>query len=491
MGAYANPQEIEGQQDPGAYSKPLQKMFDTITAGAMNASDNITKIKLAQSERILQENKQRAARNEALLKELNEGEQNINVLVAKGKALAPKGLDYDCYDGAADRWRSLQTKIDTGQGTPSDKREVAKILASVDGFAKGAANTSGMIEKVKVSNNNIGDGAYDPLGSDPNMLRALIGLEKKDGNVLQPGFQKMDDGNGNFIDDYSQPGYTVFKWDETINGKTKTHAESFISATELEKSLNGGGGGGIIFKKSFESDNEKIRKTFQATENGGIFEYKGGAYTNKVTPIYLGDAYAKSVQLGTQGTGGVTRQPMRIINKQKILTDVNATVESVSTASASNPKEVASRYFNYVQPVIGEKNPNKETYNKLPNFAKFEKMPDDFSYESTININDKEGLIKIINNNSKAAFAQSIPNSQAYGNPITISDKDLLWEKDANSGKVPKELLKDWNKVKEAKGDAYEIKTIKLGDGKIRNVLISKDQDGKVFLEIVGYNTNQ
>jgi hypothetical protein len=490
MGAYANPQEIEGQQDPGAYSKPLQKMFDTITAGAMNASDNITKIKLAQSERILQENKERATKNSALLKELNEGEQNINVLVAKGKALAPKGLDYDCYDGAADRWRTLQTKIDLGGGTPEDKREIAKILASVDGFAKGAANTSGMIEKVKVSNNNIGDGAYDEDGSDPNMLRALIGLEKKDGNVLQPGFQKMDDGNGNWIDDYSQPGYTVFKWDETVNGETKTNPETFISTTELEKSLNGGGGGGIIFKKSFESDNEKVRKAYQATENGGgIFEYKNDVYTNKVTPTYLTGSYTKSTQVGGQTAGTVTRQPMRLINKEKILEDVKTAVESVSTASASNPKEAASRYFNYVLPVTKEENPNKEAYNNLPEYAKFKKMPTDFSYKSVININDKEGLIKIINDNSKAAFVQSIPNSQAYGNPITISDKELAWEKDTNK-KIPAEyvaLLKD----AESKGSDHVIKSMKLADGKVRNVLIAKEKDGKVFLEIVGYNTNQ
>lgn len=485
MGAYANPQEIEGQQDPGAYSKPLQKMFDTITAGAMNASDNITKIKLAQSERILQENKIRATKNDTLLKELDQKQQGLQVLLAKGQMNAPKGLNYDCYNIALKDWEVLQTKIDKGEGTAADKRTVAQILASVDGFVKGAADTSGIIEKIKVARNNIGDGQIDKKGTDPDMLRAYIALENKDGETIMPAFNINEDGTTNYL----EPGYNLFPPAGTDGSKG---SPKFISATKLNESLNGGANGGVIFQKSFESDNKKVRDAYKASEDGGgIFEYKGAAFTNKVTPAYLSNSYTRSTQLGTQGTGGITRQPMRLVNKEKILENVGTTIDGISAGAASNPNEVASRYFNYVLPAINDKNPNKEAYKSLPDFAKFAEMPKGFDYGSVINIDDKEGQMKIINKNSRAAFAQSIPNSQAYGNPITISDKDLLWEKDANSGKVPKELLKDWNKVKEAKGDAYEIKTIKLGDGKIRNVLISKDQDGKVFLEIVGYNTNQ
>jgi hypothetical protein len=482
MGAYANPQEIEGQQDPGAYSKPLQKMFDTITASAMNASDNITKIKLAQSERILQENKQKAAKNDAILKELDEKQQGMQVLVEKGKMVAPKGLNYDCYNGALDRWRALQTKIDLGDGTADDKRETAKILASVDGFVKGAADTNSIIEKIKVARNNIGDGQIDKNGTDPDMLRAYVALENKNGEKIMPAFNTNADGTAN----YSEPGYNLFP-DPDADGKVGV--AKFISTTKLMESLNGGANGGVVFQKSFESDNEKVRKAYQADKEGnGIFEYKGEAYTNKVTSAYLGNSYTKSTQVGTQGTGGVTRQPMRVIDKEKILNSVGTTIESVSTAAASNPKEAASRYFNYVQPAMSKDNPNKDQYAKLPEYAKFVEMPDKFDYNSTINIDDKTGLMEAINKNSKAAFVQSIPASQAFGNPITISDKELAWEKEANV-KVPKGLKATWDQIN--KNGGSEIKTIDLGGGKIRNVVIAKDEQGKMFLEIVGYNTKQ
>ena len=483
MGAYANPQEIEGQQDLGAYSKSLQKMFDTVTAGALNASDNITKIKLAQSEKILQENKERATKNNAILKELDEKQQGMQVLVEKGKMAAPKGLNYDCYNGALDRWRAVQTKIDLGDGTADDKREVAQILASVDGFVKGAADTNSIIEKIKVARNNIGDGQIDKLGTDPDMLRAYVALENKNGEKIMPAFNTNADGTAN----YSEPGYNLFP-DPDADGKVGP--AKFISTQKLMESLDGGANGGVIFQKSFESDNEKVRSAYKASEDGGgIFEYKGAAFTNKVTSTYLSDSYTRSVPLGTQGTAGVTRQPMKLINKEKILENVGTAIDGISVGAASNPKEVASRYFNYVLPAIDDKNPNKAQYEKLPDYAKFVEMPKDFSYKSVINIDDKEGLIKIINKNSRAAFAQSIPDSQAYGNPITISDKELTWEKDTNK-KIPAEylaLLKD----AESKGSDHVIKSMKLADGKVRNVLIAKEKDGKVFLEIVGYNTNQ
>jgi hypothetical protein len=489
MGAYSNPQEIEGQQDLAGNARALQGMFNTIVGSAQNASDNITKIRIAGSEKILQENKQRAAKNDALLKDLDEREQGMQVLLEKGKTIAPKGMNYDCYDTALNEWRGLQLKIDKGEGSPADKRKAAQILASVDGFVKGAANTSGVVEKIKVARNNIGDGKIDTNGSDPNMLRAYIALESRDGNKIQPGFQTTKDGDENISIDYSQPGYNILEWKETVDGKEIIHPEQFISATKLEESLNGGSDGGIIFQKSFESDNEKVRKAYQADKEGnGIFEYKGEAYTNRVTSAYLGDGYTKSTQVGTQGTGGVTRQPMRIIDKKKILTSVGTTIESVSTAAASNPKEAASRYFNYIQPAMSEDNPNKDQYKSLPDYAKFVEMPDKFDYNSTINIDDKTGLMEAINKNSKAAFIQSIPASQAFGNPITISDKELAWEKEANKN-VPKGLKAIWDQVNENGGS--EIKTIDLGGGKIRNVVIAKDEQGKMFLEIVGYNTKQ
>jgi hypothetical protein len=490
MGAYSNPQEIEGQQDLGGYSRALQGMFDKVAAGVENASQGIIRRRLAENEKILQENKQKAAKNEALLKDLDEKEQGMRILLEKGKMVSPKGMNYDCYNTALDKWRELQTKIDKGEGSPSDKRESAQILASVDMFVKGAANTSGIIEKIKVARNNIGDGKIDTKGSDPYMLRAYIALEKREGDKIQPSFGTIKDENGNELIDYSQPGYKIEKW--TDDDGTE-HPEQFISATRLEESLNGGSDGGIIFQKSFESDNEKVRKAYQADKEGnGIFEYKGEAYTNRVTPSNL-SGFARSTQVGTQGTGGVTRQPMRVVDKEKILTAVGTTIDSVSTAAASNPKEAASRYFNYILPAMSEENPNKDQYKNLPEYAKFQPMPDKFSYDSLISLDDKDGLMKTINSNSKAAFVQSLPDSQPFGNPITISDKDYAWEKEANK-KMPKNLLDAYNEAK-AKGENYVIKSVKLADGKVRNVLIASEKnekgEDKLFLEIVGYNTNQ
>jgi len=479
MGAYSNPQEIEGQQDLGGYSRALQSMFDKIAGGVQNATENIIK-----------RNKENAAKNGAIVKELNEKAQGLQVLVEKGKAAGPKELNYNCYDTAIDRWLGLQTKIDKGEGSPNDKREVAQILASVDGFVKGAADTNGIIQKVHTAKNNIGDGQIDLQGSDPYMFRAYVALDSKDGDKIQPGFQTSKDADGNVIIDYSQPGYNVTAWKETgPDGKEISHKEQFISAKKLNESLNGGSNGGIVFQKSFEGDNEKIRKAYQVGQDGsGIFEYKNDVYTNRVSADYLSNSYARSTQVGTQGTGGVTRQLMKTVDKEKVLKAVGTQIESVATASASNPKEAASRYFNYVLKATDADNPNKDQYAKLPEYAKFKKMPDDFSYDTPIDINNDKGLINTITYNSKAAFAQALPDNQPFGNPITISDKDLLWEKQANK-KVPAPLLKAWKEVG-GKDGVPVIKTITLPDGKVRNVLIGKDKDG-VFLEIVGYNTKQ
>jgi len=489
MGAYSNPQEVEGQQDLGAYSRSLQNMFDKVAAGVQNATESIAK----RREKVEQQNKEAAAKNENILRELNSKEQGVRVLVEKGKAAAPEGMNYDCYNSALDRWRELEKNIDYGTATNADKREAAQIMASVDGFVRGAANTAGIIEKIRVAKNNIGDGQIDLKGSDPYMFRAYVALEGKEGDKIQPDFQTTNI-DGVIKTDYSQPGYTVKAWVEKnpVTGEEIKHEDKFISAKELEASLNGGGDGGIVFQKSFEGDNDKVRKAYKAdAEGNGIFEYKNDTYTNKVTPTYLGSGYTRSTQVGGQTVGTVTRQPMRVVDKEKILKAVGTQIESVSTASASTPKEAASRYFNYVQPALGADNPNKDKYNALPEYAKFKEMPEDFEYGTTINITDtnSKALLETINYNSKAAFAQALPDSQPFGNPVTISDKDLLWEKQANA-KVPKPLLDTWNKVN-AKDGVPVIKSITLPDGKVRNVLIAKDESGKMFLEIVGYNTKQ
>ena len=494
MGAYSNPQEIEGQQDLAGHARALQGMFNTIVGSAQNASDNITKIRLSEAERIMQENKQRAAKNDALLKELNEGEQNINVLVEKGKGLSKDGLNYDCYNGAADRWRALQLKIDRGEGSPKDKREVAQILASVQRFAGGAANTSGIIESVKVAKDKIGDGSYDEKGSDPKMLRIYMALNDRNGKVLQPGFQKVDDGNGNLIDDYSQPGYTIFKWDEkNENGDVISHEEEFMDAEKLEKSLNGGAQGGLVFKTTYEKDNNQIREANKAIEGGGgIFKTNKGIFTGEVTDAFLTGVYTRSKQVGGQGTGGIVRQPMMLVDQPKVLSASLATINSVSSASAANPNEVASKYFNYVAPVMDEKNPNNAAYKKLKDYQQFQSMPTDFNYKSTIDIQDPK-IMAIINKNNQAAFMQTVPESQAVGGTITLSDKDFAWEKEANK-KIPKNLLAAYDEAKAA-GKNYAIVSAKLADGKFRKVLIAteKDEKGddKLFIEIVGNNTNQ
>ena len=494
MGAYSNPQEVEGQQDLGGHARALQGMFDKVASGVENASQGIIRRRLAENEKILLENKQRAVKNDALLKELNEGEQNINVLVEKGKAVSKDGLNYDCFNGAADRWRALQLKIDKGEGSPKDKREVAQILASVQRFAGGAANTSGVIENVKDAKDKIGGGSYDEKGSDPKMLRIYMGLNDRNGKVLQPGFQKVNDGNGNLVDDYSQPGYTIFKWDEkNEKGDVISHEEEFMDAERLEKSLNGGAQGGLVFKTTYEKDNNQIREANKAIEGGGgIFETNKGIFTGKVTPAFLTDVYTRSQQVGGQGTGGIVRQPMVLVDQPKVLSTSLATINSVSSASAVNPNEVASKYFNYVAPVMDENHPNNAAYKKLKDYEQFQSMPDGFSYKSTIDIQDTETM-GIINKNSQAAFMQTVPKSQAVGGTITISDKDYAWEKEANK-KIPKNLEAAYNEAKAA-GKNYAIVNAKLADGKFRKVLIATEKDekgeGKLFIEIVGNNTNQ
>jgi len=418
MGAYANPQEIEGQFDLTQNQRSLQRMFDTVTASAMNVSERIAKEQEANAKRV-----------QASLNESQEGEAKLQLLLQNGIAKAKTGMNYDCYQEGIKEWTKINNKINLGGATPEDKRKASQIMASISNFANTAANTAPMIEELEESKKLVGEGSPDLYGCNPDIIRLMNGLKNKDGSIVQPSFYKDADGKN----DYTNEGYTLFGYEDKDGTK---HPEVFISGQELEKALSGGGPNGMVYKKSYSSDNKKISDAFKISENGmGIFEYDKNEPTGKVAVDYLTDQPGKEIERKVQG--GVWKQRTLKIDRNKILNAVGTQLDAVADSSATVTNEIATKYNNYVLPVIDkDRNPNFDKYNELEDFAKFKPIPGydkAFPYNEAILTTDEEKLA-IIRHNNRAAFAQTLRTEQAVGEPYFVPNPKPVKAKKASTG---------------------------------------------------------
>lgn len=473
MGAYANPQEIEGQFDFTQDQKNLQRMFDTITTSAANSSEKIAEL-----------HKANAKKNKVIVDQTEEDGAKLQILLAKGVGKEKTGLNYDCYQDAIKEYKDINTKVAGGIATPEEKRKAAQIVASIDNFSGTAADTSSLIESWDKSMKMVGEGAPDLAGCDHNMIRALNALKSRDGNQIQPGFYQ--DTNG--VTDYSNQGYWLNEYKDADGIE---YPKQFISGKQLNSALDNGGASGMVYKKSYSSDNDKVYNAFKIGDDGmGIFEYNKNEPTGKVAPDYLSGEYGKTIVV-KKAEGGEWRQRTAKVDQNKILNAVSTQLDAVADASATVTNEVATKYNNYVLPATSkETNPNFDKYNELEDFAKFVPIPGydkAFPYNKAILTSDEETL-KAIRHNNKAAFAQTLKKEQATGESYFVHK----YESDAEIKLVSdKKYIGAFDKKFAAQKMTTGSLTIPInipnakGEAITRNFIVTKGKDGKYTAEII------
>jgi hypothetical protein len=404
MGAYSNPDQNAGVEALKQEGQAYQNMFASVAKSFGEASEKIAERHSANEKR-----------NKAILDQTEEGKAKLQVLFEKGVGKEKTGMNYDCYQEAIKEWGVLNTKQLKGDASPEEKRRAAQILASIDNFSSTASDAYGLIENWNKSLKLVGEGSPDLAGCDPDMVRALTALDKRDGSQIQPGFYKDEDGNY----DYTNHGYILSGYKDESGTE---HPEKFISGKELKIALDTGGSSGMVYKKSYSTDNKKISDAFKIGDDGiGIFEYNKNEPTGKVSEDYLTDEQGEKEIRATQT--GVWKQKTLKIDKNKILNAVGTQLDAVADASATMTNEVATKYNNYVLPVIDkDKNPNFDKYNQLEDFAKFVPIPGydkAFPYNKAILTSDEETL-NAIRHNNRAAFAQTLKSEQLVGEPYFV-----------------------------------------------------------------------
>lgn len=423
MGAYANPDQNAGVEALQQEGQAYQNMFASLTKSFSGAS-----------EKIAERHRANEKRNQAILAQTEEDGAKLQVLLEKGIGKEKTGMNYDCYQDAIKEWKGINNKIVGGIATSGEKRRAAQIMASIDNFSSTASDAYGLIENWKKSSKLIGEGAPDLSGCDPDMIKALNALSAQDGNQIQPGFYKDKDGNY----DYTNHGYVLAPYKDADGIE---HPGKFISGKELKTALDNGGSSGMVYKKSYSGDNKKISNAFKIGEDGtGIFEYKKDEPTGRVSEDYLTNEPGKEIPIRSV-QGGVWMQKTVKIDKNKILNAVGTQLDAVADASATMTNEVATKYNNYVLPVIDkDKNPNFDKYNQLEDFAKFVPIPGydkAFPYNKAILTSDEETL-NAIRHNNRAAFAQTLKDEQPVGEPYFVPNPEPEKPVKATGGKTAK-----------------------------------------------------
>ena len=492
MGAYANPQEVEGQFDLGQEGRAYQNMFQSITKSFMNAS-----------EKIAERHKENEKRNKAIIDSSQEGGAKLQVLIQKGIAKAKTGMNYDCYQEGVKEWIEINNKVGFGTASPAEKRRAAEIVASIENFSNTASDAYGLIEKYNKSEKLVGEGAPDLAGCNPDILRTIMGLKNTDGDVIQPSLYKDKDGKI----DYTNQGYTLFAYKDKDGTE---HPEVFISGQQLKKALDSGGASGMVYKKSYAGDNKKIKDAFKIGDNGnGIFEYDKDEPTGKVSADYLTGEHGTIIP-GKSTQGGRWYQKTMKVDMPKILNAVGTQLDAVADASATVTNEIATKYNNYVLPILDKnKNPNFESYKALDDYAKFVPIPgydNAFPYNEAILTSDEEKL-KAIRHNNKAAFAQTLRKEQPVGEPYFVSNEEIEVEKKLNTLVSDEKLSKAHAAAKKGGKDYYfeinkkfeEAKKLNenvkeilyelpmpVGDKVItKTFLVKKGTDGKYNMQII------
>ena len=460
MGAYSNPQEVEGNFDLTQSSRNLQSMFNTIASSAATASTNINKIKLDRMAQINKTNEERKLKNDKIDQNVAETESKLNQSVFAASNPSSAGFDSSMdYKGMYMPLIAENSELNrtlakgTSKDPVADRQRADLIFSTISTLENGAADTKSLIDKLNDAKGKSGAGGIDKYGTVPaanamlNVLNNSLPGTKK--GILIPGADGKPDINN--------PGYEI-TW--TKDGEPMKDS---ISVKNLRKALDLGSDGGIVIRPdvapSFLELKNALPTIFPKDDKGNLL--------NVVSPEFLD---RKNVEKKTtkEIVSGKYEENLAKVNKVDLFN--NPLIKQYTDAKAkalwlASDNSAQSIYFNDInneakpaQTLIdGKKNPKYAEYEAMDNNLKYEdvsfgldpkeKMQD--AYNRTLTT-ATPGYEEFLRNYRRLFINTQILNRQTYGaedftaNPKSISGKNIGGKK-VKVVETQKDLLKKRN----------------------------------------------
>jgi len=373
MGAYSNPQEIEGQFDQTQYSRNLQGAMENITNAFGGAVTSIAAAKVARINEVRKQNAERKEKNDAVELKVAEEQSALNRAIYGAKdEKQDTGMDYaTMYLPLVEKYGKLRKNILSGSSADpyAERKEADDIYATVAKLKEGAADTYTLVEKLKDTYGKAGGGAIDAYCSDPNAVTMTNILA----NRLKGNKKSVLIGG-----DIHNPGFE-FTW-TGADGKEVTDR---MSLTNLRKALDDGSEAGIIVRPD-------MTKNWQAVKdaNPNIFlKDKNGKDLNIVSKDYLDNTKVRK-ETTKELVSGKYAANIAEVNKARMFKDPN--IRNLTDAQAkaiwlSGDSSAQSLYFN---DMTGEGIPSEKLTDGTPNptYDKYMKMDESLRYDDKIDI---------------------------------------------------------------------------------------------------------
>lgn len=435
MGAYANPQEIEGQFDFTQEQKSYQRLFDTVTASAAKNSERLTELYEA-----------RAKKNAALVAEQREEQNKMNQLKMQGDIKNKTGLNMKCWERAIARHNEL---IALPNRTYEQTQELNEIKASTGVYAAGFGITANITEEAEKSMTyeEGKSGAIDYYGTPPKLLYATYALINRDESKVNFEFGTNKAANRT---SWITPVIEINGYDKNVEEKFRGQFGSIVKDPEndgnswdlqsLHQNFTKGRPYGIVKIPDISKNIKKIQdQNAVQPGGGGIFKMNDkGVWTGEVDDQFLNTNVRSTKVITGDGSKGVTRVETALVNKKAIFDNKNFNDVTNSTVGGfmQNPNDVASAYNHFTRKSIQaqkeagwkikKKGENEERL--LEDYEKYQDLGEGEGGFLGYNKSDLELYKDRLAHNQKADVINSIEDYQPIGKPYYVGPTALALE---------------------------------------------------------------
>jgi hypothetical protein len=477
MGAYANPQEIEGQFDATQNQRNYQHMFDTITSSAQKNSERLAEIQTTASKK-----------NEAMIaKRLQEKGATLST-IAREEATNTTGFNFDYLNKGVElnAYLSAQPVL-----TPEQRRQLENTSAIPHVIHDQLAITVPFQQQIDktLAIPEGSPGAIDRDITDPKVLAAGIALGKKDGKAAYFGSYK--DGKGE--EDYLNT--TIY-----LNPTEELPEGGAVSLKALKIAWEGKGDIGVTYVPNPDTWVTKIQNQNAVKPDGsGIFVMKDDTWTNEINKAYLNTSNIIGHKpLGTSAKGGDIRMDMVEVNKGEIEKIIKLNAQTVVAGNKEMINQLPSWYNNFTMKALKkQEESNGKSFNgnrDLKDYEQYQKIGDGkLQWGDATILNNTEVFNKLAHNQT-ADVLNSIQDSQPYGNkyvvePIALKLEALESVTAKNNPKAYEALVKNLNAngvKKDLKiGEISDVIPFKIAEEPSYKVRLTKTKDGYKF-RVVG-----
>jgi hypothetical protein len=384
MGAYSNPQEIEGQFDQTQYSRNLQGAMANITNAFASATSNIAAAKVAKINAIKKENAETKEKNEGIELKVAEEQSALSRAIYGAKSdKEDSGMDYaTMYLPLIDKYGVLRKSVLSGTSKDpiADRKEADDIYATVAKLKEGAADTYALVEKLKDAYGKVGAGGIDLINTNPDALRAM--------NILAgrlPGKKKSVLING----DIHNPGFEFTYKKKNEAGVEEDFTEP-MSLSDLRKALDNGSTAGIVVRPDLAPNWKAVKDA-----NPNIFvKGKDGEYSNLVNKDYLNQDKVRK-ETTKELVSGKYEANIAEVDKARLFKDQNlrAILDAQATAIwLGGNLGAQSIYFNDMM----EENLPKDTLSDgtpNPAYLKYKELDPSLQYYTKIPISKEDSTL--------------------------------------------------------------------------------------------------